>query len=409
MPKSPCDTAEAQTRTMNRFESQLRVAVVIPCDAAKLEHSAELPPSIYDKGDEIFNEKDLDDLKAAALSMGAQAPFSVRMHYLPAPTFEYGPSMMRYNRVEGFSFGGSVEQQLGGGYSALAVGRLGLADLEPNVEIGATRSNLTETIGLRGYNHLVSASDWGRPLSFGSSFSSLMFGRDEGFYYRASGLELNGGRATPFGGARVEWRAFVENQRTAAVNTNFAVNGADFVPNFVALRGTYEGVGARINHEYGLDPNGLRLFTDLRVEAAHGDSVYGRAALDFTATHGLGLLAGALTLSGGSSVGALPPQRMWYLGGSQTIRGQSPDTAQKGNAFWMTRLELGSKGVGFRPTVFGDLGWAGDRSRMSEVGRPLSGVGVGASFLDGLFRFDVAHGIYPRQQMRVDLYLESKF
>ena len=75
----------------------------------------------------------------------------------------------------------------------------------------------------------------------------------------------------------------------------------------------------------------------------------------------------------------------------------------------MTRVELGSNDAGFRPTVFGDLGWAGDRSKMSEVGRPMSGVGAGASFLDGMFRFDVARGIYPRKQFRVDLYLESKF
>jgi hemolysin activation/secretion protein len=116
-----------------------------------------------------------------------------------------------------------------------------------------------------------------------------------------------------------------------------------------------------------------------------------------------------LTVAGGSSVGGLPPQRYWFLGGSQTVRGQSPDTAQSGNAFWLTRLELGANDAGMRPTVFGDLGWTGDRTKMSQVGRPLSGVGAGVSFLDGLFRFDVARGIYPAKQFRVDLYLESKF
>ena len=49
------------------------------------------------------------------------------------------------------------------------------------------------------------------------------------------------------------------------------------------------------------------------------------------------------------------------------------------------------------------------RRKMSHVGRPLSGVGAGVSFLDGLFRFDVARGLYPRKQFRLDLYLESKF
>jgi hemolysin activation/secretion protein len=149
--------------------------------------------------------------------------------------------------------------------------------------------------------------------------------------------------------------------------------------------------------------------TDLRFEGAKGDSLYGRAALDLTASHGLGRLAGSLTVAGGSSIGGLPAQRRWYLGGSQTVRGQSPDTTQSGNAFWLTRAELGSNDAGLRPTIFADFGWVGDRSRISEIVRPMSGVGAGVSFLDGLFRFDVARGIYPRKQFRVDLSLESKF
>ena len=112
------------------------------------------------------------------------------------------------------------------------------ADREPNVELTVARTNLSETVHLEGYNHLVSASDWGHPLSFGSSFSALMFGRDEGFYYRASGAELGGSRDAPFGGARIDWRAFVEEQRTAAVRTKFAVDGSDFPANLVARRGT---------------------------------------------------------------------------------------------------------------------------------------------------------------------------
>ena len=107
--------------------------------------------------------------------------------------------------------------------------------------------------------------------------------------------------------------------------------------------------------------------------------------------------------------GGVPSQRRWYLGGSQTVRGQSPDTAQSGNAFWLTRLEIGTNNPGVRPAVFGDLGWVGDRSQVRDIVRPMSGVGAGVSFLDGLFRFDVARGIYPRKQYRADLYLEAKF
>jgi hypothetical protein len=406
---SQCDTSDVQISTRTRYDSTLPIAIKVPCDASKLENSPDLPPSIYDPGEELFGTKDLDALKAEALSLSAQAPLQFKLSLLPPPTISFGPSLMRYNRVEGFSVGASAEQQLGGGYSVTALGRIGFADLEPNVELTATRTNLTKSVSLSGYNHLVSASDWGHPLSFGSSFSALMFGRDEGFYYRASGAELTTSRDTPFGGARVEWRAFVEQQRTAAVKTNFALNGSDFPANLQARRGTYAGLGARITHDYGLDPRGLRILSDLRFEAASGDSLYGRGALDLTASHGFGRLAGSLTLAGGSSVGGLPAQRRWYLGGSQTVRGQSPDTAQSGNAFWLTRAEIGSNDASVRPAVFADLGWVGDRRKMAEVGRPMSGVGAGVSFLDGLFRFDVARGVYPRKQYRADLYLEAKF
>jgi outer membrane protein assembly factor BamA len=355
--------------------------------------------------------EDLEALKKEALSLSAQAPFSVRLHFLPPPSLSYGLPMMRYNRVEGLSFGASIEQQFGGGYSGLAVGRFGLADHEPSLDLTITRTNLTDAIHLSAYNHLVSASDWGHPLSFGSSFSALFFGRDEGFYYRATGLSFSGGRESSFGGGtRLAWSTFVERQRSAAPHTTFAVNGADFPDNLLAQRGTYTGASARASRDYGLDPRGLRVLSEIRVEAAYGDSSYGRGAAEVTTSHGLGaLLAASVTLSGGSSIGGLPSQRRWYLGGSQTVRGQSPDTAQSGNAYWLARAELGSSDAGVRPAVFADLGWAGDRTKLSEVGRPMSGVGAGVSFMDGLFRFDIARGLYPRKQYRVDLYLEAKF
>jgi hypothetical protein len=405
-----CDTASTQVRFDNRSQEGLRVGVRTPCDTDALAISPDLPRSAYDKGEELFSIGDLEALKAEALSLGAQAPFSLRIHLLPPPTIAYGLSMMRYNRVEGLSVGASIEQQFGGGYSGQAIARFGFADHEPNIELTATRTNVVKSISVSGYNRLVSANDWGHPLTFGSSFGALMFGRDEGFYYRSTGAELGGMTVGPLGsGARLEWRLFAERQRTAVPRASYAVNGAELPANLVAWEAPYLGAGTRITNAYGLDPRGLRVFTDFRVEAARGDSAYGRAALDLTMSRGLGLLAGAVTLAGGTSIGALPPQRLWYLGGSQTVRGQSPDVAQSGNVFWMTRAEIGYNDAGVRPTVFADLGWVGSREKMSEVGRPLSGVGAGVSFMDGLFRFDVSRGLYPRKQYRVDLYLESKF
>ena len=45
-------------------------------------------------------------------------------------------------------------------------------------------------------------------------------------------------------------------------------------------------------------------------------------------------------MSGGSSLGFVPQQRRWYLGGTHSVRGQYADTTYGGNAYALTRLEL---------------------------------------------------------------------
>jgi len=250
-------------------------------------------------------------------------------------------------------------------------------------------------------------------LSTGSSIGALLFGRDEGFYYRATGLELSGA-PNQGGSLNHSWSLFVEQERNAEQRTTFsfarAMRGADFEPNITTQRALWVGGRTRLTQSIGEDPRGFRLFNDLRLEAARGDTgTYGRAALDVTASHGLFNGAAALTVAGGTSFGNVPLQRDWFLGGSQTVRGHRPGTAV-GNAFWLARAEV-AQGIGaVRPVVFADMGWAGDRQNWSAVGVPISGAGAGFSILDGLLRFDVARGINPKPaQWRLDMYVEGRF
>ena len=404
---TPCDSSgnRAYTRRSNDNNPN-PVSIRVPCDSARLANSPDLPGSIYDKGGETFGAVEMDDLVKQALSMGAQADFAP----LP-PTMEL--DNVRYNRIEGLSVGGRVDQQLGAGYSLHADGRIGIADREPNVELTGERGDLRRTLAITAYNHLVSAGDWGNPLTLGSSISTFLFGRDEGFYYRASGLELSSVPAEAGGGAFV-WSLFAEQERTAAQRTTFSlarvVHGSQFEPNFTAQRGVFVGARTRYTATLGLDPQNFRLFSDFRLEGAHADTgMYGRAALDLTASHGIGDAgAAALTVAAGTSAGILPSQRFWYLGGSQTVRGQRPGR-EAGDAFWLARAEV-ARGVGvIRPVVFADFGWAGDRRHWTSIGIPMSGVGAGTSIMDGLIRFDVARGINPERQWRVDTYIEARF
>jgi hypothetical protein len=399
------DISNNRTRTSTRYESQLTVITQIPCDTAKLALSPELPKSIYDENEEVFGNAEREALIAEALTLDVQPGFIPQR-----PVITYGLGLTRYNRIEGLSSAIAARQSLGGGYTAHALFRIGTADLAPNGELSMSRSDGRNSYSLGAYRRLGSANDFADPFSFGSSLSALLFGRDEGFYYRAAGVELIAARNDSASGV---WRLFAEHDSDAKKKTNWSLAKAfgskGFDDNIDATNGNIVGIALEKHGTRGLDPHALRMFATARAEAAAGDFDYARGMFDFTASHSLThRIDGALTLGGGTSGGAVPTQRLWYLGGTQSVRGQRAGAAI-GNAYWLTRVELGSSFVGARPVVFGDLGWAGDRGDWQHPGRPLSGAGVGASFMDGLVRFDVARGIYPEKKIRANLYVDARF
>ncbi len=389
-----------------RYGGALPILVRIPCDTASLTHSKEFSPSIYDAAAELFGTKDREELEKS-LGFGLQAGWDPQH-----PTIHYGVDhgMVRYNRVEALSAGVLVESTLGSGYTANASVRIGVADWQPNAEVHLQRSNGDRTYSLGAYRRLDSANDWGDPLSVGSSISALLWAHDEGFYFRSAGAELLS--ATPRNGA-FTWRVFAERQDDAEKHTNLslwhALGGAGFIPNIRSKDATAFGLGAQYHESFGLDPMGLRATVDLKSEGATGTFDYARASAEATATHPLAAkFDGALTASVGSSVGSVPIQRAWFLGGVATVRGQEPGT-RAGDAYWLGRAEIGRTFATVRPTIFYDIGWAGDRDRFARSGRPISGAGVGASILDGLVRFDIAHGINPNHALRADLYTSARF
>jgi hypothetical protein len=55
---------------------------------------------------------------------------------------------------------------------------------------------------------------------------------------------------------------------------------------------------------------------------------------------------------------------------------------------------------------FSDVAWAGARDEYSK-GKPLMSVGAGASFLDGILRFDVARGLREPKGWTAMLYFDA--
>ena len=352
----------------------------------------------------MFGTSDIDELKKAL-------DFNLQAGWMPQkPVTEWGLTYTRFNRVEGFSTGLQSSVALGRGYTAIAGARGSWADRQLNGDLSLERSNGRSTMRGTLFRRLAVASDFGSPLSFGAGLASLLYAGDEGFYYRAWGGELTG--VTPRFG-RTEWRLFAEQQWNAPMSTRFTLfRGAQddrVLPNIMADKAFEYGASVRVEKGWGLDPRGFRANADIRAEGAAGDFQYGRGLLDLTVSHGMPFATEmAITGSAGGTAGTAPAQRAFQLGGLQTVRGNKPGT-MSGDAFWMGRGELALNRSAVKPVLFGDVGWAGDHRDFSKPGRLMSGLGVGASILDGMIRFDVARGLYPQKAFRIDLSVEARF
>jgi hypothetical protein len=277
-------------------------------------------------------------------------------------------------------------------------------------EVALARANGGTTLRGAVYRRVASLNDWGYPFTLGESFAAAAYGRDEGFYVRTLGAEAT---LTRGGAWTTTWRAFAERHDAALVasrQTLFGGNDATwFIPNTTVREGWYGGVSVRARRTMGADPRDFRVFWDLRGEAAGGAAGYARGAAEGTVTRSLGLVTLAVTGAAGTTAGVVPPERAWWLGGARTVRGQPAGTLS-GDAFRLVKGEIGVP-IGFvRPAIFADAGWAGPRAALFSGGRPISGAGVGVSFLDGLVRVDVATGLAPvRRGPRVDFTLDVRF
>jgi hypothetical protein len=389
-------------RTETRYGGALRVGYEMPCDRESLRTSSALPPANASTSD-IFDSSAAEQL-LEALGLSLQPAWGPQR-----PTVRSGLDLIRYNRVEGLSVGVQAEQVLGAGYTARAIGRLGHADLALNGELGLERSNGRRTAYGTVYRRLrATAPEWGNPLSFGASLPAVLYARDEGFYFRASGVEV-GDRQVRRNG-NLEWRLYFEQQQTAGDSTVLdtwnlarAFGGDGFRSNFDASKLSMTGLDVAWSRAFGADPTRLRLVTTVRGEGATGDVTFGRGQLEATASRPISRYMVSVTGSVGSTAGEPPPQRGWFLGGLRTVRGLPPGAAF-GDAHWFLRNEVGTRFGAVRPVLFFDAGWAGARDTFGQ-GRTLRGAGAGLSVLDGLLRFDLARNLARGGGWRADLYL----
>lgn len=395
-------TRRAASRECRRAVDPGVLAVIVPDDTLALLASDQLGPPILDMGD-LISEDEIRSLQGA---IGAipDRPWETHLE-LPRGLGSL-LQRARYNRIEALSLGLGGRLEFGK-FRLDGIGRIGLADGEPNGELGLVRERVDSRLALTAYRRLATATPENHPFGAVNSFMALFAGRDDGEYFRGHGLELTLSRPGQTG-----WdaRLYHEWQRPADVETSASLprlfdGDRTFRPNIVAERATQTGAALSLRTGRPLSRS-VSLGVEARVAGETGDFDFGKGSLTLrAAVIPGGPLAGGITLAAGTSVGAVPVQSAFFLGGAGSLRGYDGGAA-RGEAFWLGRLEVGNAFPAVRLIAFTDIGWAGARADFGH-GRALAGAGIGASFLDGLVRIDLARALKAPTGTRLEIYLDG--
>jgi hypothetical protein len=389
------ETCECQNNRCRRWR------VEIPADSASLLASTDLPPPLAEGNERLITGEEVESLaRVLTPSWGSMGEF--------APELTTRFSALRYNRVEALSLGARADVAWG----PLAVdgeARIGLGDLEPAAELGITRESLARRTRLGGYRRLAAFDPFSRSLTLGGSLNALLLGRDESDYFRATGAEIT---SVPVRQGRwsYSWRLFGEHQHPVSRTTQLTLARAwdrdPFREVRSAERADQAGASLGLSRTFGSDRSAARFTLGSWVEGQAGTFGFGRGqATARLAAPSVGRFALALEAAAGTTAGDVPPQGMWYLGGTSTVRGYE-GALLGGESFWRARAEIATPLPAARLVLFSDAGWAGARDAW-DFDPPLVSAGVGASVLDGLIRFDVSRALRSPTGWRVDLYLDG--
>ena len=376
------------------------VRVNIPTDTAALLASTDLPPPFGTEGDSLISATEMDELTRAV----GKVPLAPWQFQARPPRW----GLARFNRVEGLSLGARGELDLGR-LRADGTGRIATTNGALDVEAGLLRERTSTRMRLAGYYRLTPVDPTARSLGIGNSLNALILGRDDGDYFRGIGAELTISPPVTLPPS-FSIRLYAEQQRPVEKETDASLphllnKDHLFRPNITADSADQFGGGITFRTQRGIDPERNRWNADVTLDGGVGTFEFARISSTLRMTAPLGRMAAAVELGGGMSTGRVPAQSYWYLGGPGTMRGYDGN-AQSGDAFWRGRLELANQWPAARLVLFSDVGSAGPREHLS-VAKHLAGIGVGASFLDGLVRIDVTRATRTPSGWRVDFYSDA--
>ena len=398
------------------------LAWIVPVDPGVLEDSPDLPPPIWEASPGFLSEGEVQEYvrELAGIPVtplgGLVADLNVGWER---------PDLLRYNRIEGPAVGARFELAIHGSYGLEATGFYGFADRSPKVRLNLERTTVLRRMGLGVYRELRATDGDGGYLGLGNSLDALLFGRDNGEYFGATGADFTWGPPAP---ARQTFRAraYAERQRPVTANVGFALVRAfdeewDFRPNLTAVKVDETGAEGRLSPWWGGDAERVEVGADLfgrialwrRAGNAGDDGARSYAQGSATVTAILPLWGSGwrrtrlgLEVAGGHTWGAAPIQRSWFLGGPGSLRGY-PASELSGASFLRGRIELSGTFEWLGASLFGDVGWAGAATDF-DGNAMLRGAGAGVSLLDGVIRIDLSRALTgPRRGLRLEAYLDA--
>lgn len=391
-----------RVRQCRRIDGDSNLTVVVPTDTMAMLTSTALGEPILQMGD-LITEEELVGLRDAIEGL-PDRPWERRIE-LPSGLGALLRNA-RYNRIEALSLGLAGAAEFGR-LRLEGVARLGMADLKPDLTASLVRQTVGRRWAITGYRRLATANPAARPFGPVNSSMALFAGRDDGEYFRTRGVELT---ADDTDASRWSFRAWHQQERFAEVETDASLPGLFdgdrlFRINIIADAATQSGASLTVRAARPLSRS-VTLGGETTIDGATGTFDYGRAAFTVRAfITPASRLAAAVSLSAGTSRGTVPVQSRFYLGGGATLRGY-PGGAAAGDAFWLVRAEVGNTFPAARLIAFTDIGWAGSRANFG-TGSSLPSVGIGGSFLDGLVRIDIAHGLKEPGGTRIEIYFDG--
>lgn len=305
--------------------------------------------------------------------------------------YERFADILRYNRVQGLSFGFGYQLKAPLDFTVFqGTARLGLSDGRLTGRLSVLRDAPGGTFTLSGYREVREVEPFTRNFAIGNSINALFVAHDNADYYLGEGASLMFERALDRGidltlVGRFERQSSVEAEAQSELNDLIGGSGV-FPLNPGVMEGSFVGAAARLDGQRGL--TGWSLTADGLVgEGEEVARMYGEVRLRVGDKRGL-----TVSLKTGIASSDALPQALFRVGGLQSVRGFDYG-AHAGQAFWAAQADFTlSQSWGFRPVLFID---AGQASRPGDLFKqePLVGAGIGASLLRGLIRFDLSHGL----------------